>query len=157
MDGGAALTKEKAVLERVDIQDVLNMLPHRYPMLMVDRLRDVDGDRFGIGVKNITYNEPHLQGHFPQEPIWPGVLILEGMAQTAGVMCVIGDRIKPPLVYMMTVDKAKFRRPVRPGDVLEYHMRKDRQRGNVYRYFGQAKVDGLLVAEAVMSAMIVRE
>lgn len=156
MDGGAALKKAKTELEQVDIEGVLEMLPHRYPMLMVDRVRDVAGDAFGIGIKNITYNEPQFQGHFPSEPVWPGVLILEGMAQTAGVLCVIADRIKPPLVYMMTVDKAKFRRPVKPGDVLEYHMTKQRQRGNVYKYLGEAKVDGRLVAEAVMSAMIVR-
>lgn len=144
------------VLESADIQKVLSCLPHRYPFLMVDRVERIDGDASCVGIKNVTANEPHFQGHFPGNPVMPGVLIIEGMAQTAGVVCVLGkDKKQPSLVYFMTIDEAKFRRPVVPGDVLEYHMTRIARRRNMWWYRGEAKVRGELVAEAKVGAMIV--
>ncbi len=147
---------EKKVLESADIQKVLKLLPHRYPFLMVDKIRDIDGDKSCIGVKNVTFNEPHFQGHFPEQPIMPGVLIIEGMAQTAGAICVLSKTgtDAPKAVYFMTIDKVKFRKPVVPGDVLEYHMTKTKNRGNMWWYYGEAKVGYKIVAEAEVSAML---
>ncbi|MFG1419159.1 3-hydroxyacyl-ACP dehydratase FabZ [Xanthobacter sp. V0B-10] len=148
--------QEEKVLQSADIQRVLSCLPHRYPFLLVDRVEQIDGDRSCVGIKNVTVNEPHFQGHFPGNPVMPGVLIIEGMAQTAGVVCVMGkDHAKPALVYFMTIDEAKFRRPVVPGDVLEYHMTRIARRRNMWWYRGEAKVRGELVAEAKVGAMIV--
>ena len=119
----------------------------------------MDGDRSGVGIKNVTFNEPQFQGHFPARPIFPGVLLVEGMAQTAGAMCVAatmkGD--KPSLVYFMTIDKTKFRKPVVPGDTVEYHMTKLKSRSNMWWFRGEAKVQGALVAEAELSAMLVKD
>ncbi|MFS8038024.1 3-hydroxyacyl-ACP dehydratase FabZ [Xanthobacter sp. AM11] len=144
------------VLASADIQKVLSCLPHRYPILMVDRVEQIDGDLSCVGIKNVTANEPHFLGHFPGNPVMPGVLIIEGMAQTAGVVCVLGkSQEKPSLVYFMTIDEAKFRRPVVPGDVLEYHMTRLNRRRNMWWYRGEAKVRGELVAEAKVGAMIV--
>lgn len=158
MDAEASLNEPKTELTTADILEVLKLLPHRYPFLMVDKVIGIDGDNEGIGIKNVTFNEPHFQGHFPAEPVMPGVLIIEAMAQTAGVLCIIGEgRDQPSLVYMMTVDNAKFRKPVRPGDVLELHMKKERQRANVWRFHGEAIVDGKVVAQADVSAMIARQ
>lgn len=157
MDAEANVSEAKTELTTCEISDVLKLLPHRYPFLMVDKVINIRGDDFGIGIKNVTFNEPHFQGHFPAEPVMPGVLIIEAMAQTAGVLCIVGEGTdQPSLVYMMTVDKAKFRRPVRPGDVLELHMKKERHRGNVWRFHGDAIVNGQVVAEADVSAMIAR-
>ncbi|MFG1358183.1 3-hydroxyacyl-ACP dehydratase FabZ [Xanthobacter pseudotagetidis] len=143
------------VLQSVDIQRILACLPHRYPFLLVDRVEQIDGDLSCVGIKNVTANEPHFQGHFPGNPVMPGVLIMEGMAQTAGVICVLGkERETPSLVYFMTIDEAKFRRPVVPGDVLEYHMTRITRRRNMWWYRGEAKVRGELVAEARLGAMI---
>ena len=112
-------------LETADIEVILKALPHRYPFLMIDRIIDIRGDESGIGIKNVTFNEPHFQGHFPGNPVFPGVLLIEGMAQTGGVLCILVDRAaKPKSVYFMTIDKAKFRKPVVPGDTIEYHMTK---------------------------------
>ncbi|MBJ3775547.1 3-hydroxyacyl-ACP dehydratase FabZ [Acuticoccus mangrovi] len=158
MDGGADLTEVKTTVESAEIRDVLTYLPHRYPFLMIDRVTNIDQDRFGIGIKNVTINEPQFQGHFPAAPVMPGVLLIEGMAQTAGVLCVIAQGLESPsLVYFMTIDKAKFRKPVVPGDVVEYHMTKERQRGNIWRFHGKAIVRDQVVAEADVSAMIVRD
>jgi 3-hydroxyacyl-[acyl-carrier-protein] dehydratase len=99
------------------------MLPHRYPFLMVDRVINIRGDEHGIGIKNVTINEPHFQGHFPGNPVFPGVLMIEGMAQTAGVLCIAATGTQPASVFFLTIDKAKFRKPVRPGDTIEYHDR----------------------------------
>jgi 3-hydroxyacyl-[acyl-carrier-protein] dehydratase len=144
-------------IDAIGIREVLAALPHRYPFLLVDRVKDIRGDEHGIGIKNVTINEPHFLGHFPNNPVMPGVLILEGMAQTAGVLCIRSkpDKSSPSLVYFMTIDKAKFRKPVLPGDVLEYHMTRLQRRKNMWWYRGEGKVDGQIVAEAELGAMIV--
>lgn len=143
------------VLDTLDIQRLLKLLPHRYPFLLVDRIVDIDGDRSATGIKNVTINEPHFQGHFPEQPVMPGVLIIEAMAQTAGAICLhsMGNGM-PSLVYFMTIDKAKFRRPVVPGDRLELRVTKQRQRGNIWRFDCVAVVDEAKVAEAEISAMM---
>jgi 3-hydroxyacyl-[acyl-carrier-protein] dehydratase len=143
-------------LDAVGIREILAALPHRYPFLLVDRIIDIRGDEHGIGIKNVTVNEPHFVGHFPNNPVMPGVLILEGMAQTAGTLCirVQSEQKKPSLVYFLTIDNVKFRKPVIPGDRLEYHMTRIRQRRNMWWFRGEAKVDGELVAEAELGAMI---
>ena len=141
-------------VDAVKIASILKMLPHRYPFLMVDRIIGIRGDEFGIGIKNVTINEPQFQGHFPENPVFPGVLLLEGMAQTAGVLCVHARKESPPYVYFMTIDGAKFRKPVIPGDTIEYHMTLHKRRRNMWWYRGEAKVGGELVAEAMLSAMM---
>lgn len=147
----------KKELGSADIVRVLKLLPHRYPFLLVDRIYDMDGDQSGVGVKNVTINEPFFQGHFPDFPVMPGVLIIEGLAQTAGALCVdsLGDEYDPQIVYFMGIDRAKFRKPVLPGDTLHFHVRKIRARGRAWRFFGEAKVNDQVVAEAEISAMIV--
>lgn len=142
-------------LEAADITAILKMLPHRYPFLLVDRVIDIDGDDSGIGIKNVTFNEPQFQGHFPENPVFPGVLMIEGMAQTAGVLCLTKLKsVKTNRVYFLTIDKAKFRKPVLPGDTLEYHMTKFAQRRTMWWYRGIAKVAGHIVAEAEVGAMV---
>ncbi len=113
-------------LEAIGIQEILQALPHRYPFVLVDRIIDIQGDERGIGIKNVTANEPQFMGHFPNRPVMPGVLVIEGMAQTAGVLCIrsLGPGAAAKLVYFMTIDKAKFRKPAGPGDTIEYHMQK---------------------------------
>jgi len=145
--------------ESFDIQRLLSSLPHRYPFLLVDRIVEARADEYGVGIKNVTFNEPHFQGHFPSRPIMPGVLLIEGMAQTAGAMCVssLGPNHKPSVVYLMTVDKAKFRKPVVPGDQIRYEMTRLAKRRNMWWFRGEAKVDGVLVCEANVSAMLVEE
>ena len=142
-------------LEAADILTILKALPHRYPFLMIDRVTDLRGDEFAIGIKNVTINEPQFLGHFPSDPIFPGVLMIEGMAQTAGVLCIVSGATggKHKAVYFLTVDKAKFRKPVRPGDTIEYHMVKKGRRKNMWWYRGEAMVRGELVAEAEVGAM----
>src|SRR5579862_3562239 len=129
-------------LEAADIAVVLKMLPHRYPFLMVDRVIEIRGDESGIGIKNVTINEPQFQGHFPDNPVYPGVLMIEGMAQTAGVMCILARPASdvPLSVFFLTIDKAKFRKPVVPGDTLEYHMTKIARRKTMWWFRGEAKV-----------------
>ena len=141
-------------LEAADIAAVLRMLPHRYPFLMVDRVIDIRGDEHGVGIKNVTINEPHFQGHFPGDPVFPGVLMIEGMAQTAGVLCVAATGVLTKSVYFLTIDKAKFRKPVRPGDTLEYHMNRITRRKSMWWYRGEARVAGQIVAEAQLGAML---
>jgi len=142
-------------LEAADIATVLKLLPHRYPFLMVDRVIEMRGDESGIGIKNVTINEPHFQGHFPGNPVFPGVLMIEGMAQTAGVLCIASTRSSSPeSVFFLTIDKAKFRKPVLPGDTIEYHMQKIAQRKSMWWYRGVAKVAGQIVAEAEVGAML---
>jgi 3-hydroxyacyl-[acyl-carrier-protein] dehydratase len=123
---------------------------------MIDRIVDIDGDNSAVGIKNVTVNEPHFQGHFPERPVMPGVLILEAMAQTAGAVCIVaaGSRPTPSVVYLTSVDQAKFRRPVVPGDTLRIHVEKMRQRMNLWKFRAEAEVDGSIVAEAVISAVM---
>ena len=139
-----------------DIRKILRLLPHRYPFLMVDRLVDMRGDEHGIGIKNITFNEPHFLGHFPGNPVMPGVLVIEGMAQTAGVLCLsnMPPREKPRSVFFLTIDKAKFRKPAVPGDTLEYHVDKIARRRNMWWYRAEAKVGSTLIAEAEVGAIV---
>lgn len=149
------MDKPVTKLEAADIATVLEALPHRYPFLMVDRVIDIQGDDHGIGIKNVTINEPHFQGHFPGNPVFPGVLMIEGMAQTAGVLCILNLKTRQPKsVFFLTIDKAKFRKPVLPGDTIEYHMNKIAQRKTMWWYRGEAKVAGQIVAEAEIGAMI---
>lgn len=142
-------------LGSIDILRLLRLLPHRYPFLLVDKIIEISGDDSAVGIKNVTINEPHFQGHFPEQPVMPGVLIIEAMAQTAGAICIhkMGTE-KPSLVYFMTIDNAKFRRPVVPGDRLELHVTKLKQRGNIWRYACEGVVDGIKVAEAEIAAML---
>ena len=142
-------------LESLDILKIMRLLPHRYPFLLIDRVIEIEGDNSAIGIKNVTINEPHFQGHFPEQPVMPGVLIIEAMAQTAGAICIRSTgEDKPSLVYFMTVDGAKFRKPVVPGDRLEIHVKKLKQRGNIWRFACEGIVDGNKVAEAEISAMM---
>ncbi|ADZ70528.1 3-hydroxyacyl-ACP dehydratase FabZ [Polymorphum gilvum] len=149
--------KDKATLGSADIMRLMELLPHRYPFLLVDKIIEMDGDQSCIGIKNVTINEPHFQGHFPSRPVMPGVLLIEAMAQTAGALCVnsLGADHTPQLVYFMTIDKAKFRKPVGPGDRVEFHVNKIKQRSNIWKFDAIAKVDGVKVAEAEISAMLV--
>jgi 3-hydroxyacyl-[acyl-carrier-protein] dehydratase len=147
------------VLAVADIHEILRLLPHRYPFLLVDRVIGMRGDQHGIGIKHVTMNEPQFVGHFPENPVMPGVLVIEGMAQTA---CVLALRLMPPtdkrrVMFFLTIDKAKFRKPARPGDTLEYHVDKITQRRNMWWYRGEAKVDGVLVAEAELGAYLTEE
>jgi 3-hydroxyacyl-[acyl-carrier-protein] dehydratase len=140
----------------VDILRIMEMIPHRYPFLMIDRVIDIVPDTSAVGVKNVTINEPFFAGHFPTRPVMPGVLIIEAMAQTAAVLVVqtLGSASEGKLVYFMTVDEARFRKPVMPGDTLHIHVTKERNRRNVWKFRGEAKVNGTLVAEAIFAAMI---
>ncbi|MGE0653688.1 MAG: 3-hydroxyacyl-ACP dehydratase FabZ [Alphaproteobacteria bacterium] len=145
-------------LEAMDIQRLLVSLPHRYPFLMVDRVIEIDGDNSGIGIKNVTVNEPHFTGHFPGRPVMPGVLLIEAMAQTAGAICVLAKGWeRPPMVYFVSIDEARFRKPVVPGDTVHIHVRKTRNRGNLWKYKAEARVDGAIVAEAEVGAVIMWE
>ncbi|MCA1969853.1 MULTISPECIES: 3-hydroxyacyl-ACP dehydratase FabZ [Ciceribacter] len=147
----------KTELGSVDIIEIMKLLPHRYPFLLVDRIIEIDGDNSAIGIKNVTANEPHFTGHFPESPIMPGVLLVEGMAQTAGAICTRKQGGGGNLVYFMTIDNARFRRPVVPGDRVEFHVVKQKQRGNIWKFHCEAKVDGALAAEADIGAMIMRK
>jgi 3-hydroxyacyl-[acyl-carrier-protein] dehydratase len=146
--------QEKAVLGSVEILEIMKLLPHRYPFLLVDRIIDIDGDNSATGIKNVTVNEPHFMGHFPEQPIMPGVLLIEAMAQTAGAICARKQDEGGKLVYFMTIDNARFRKPVVPGDRVEIHVVKQKQRGNIWKFHCEAKVEGALVAEADVGAMI---
>lgn len=143
-------------LEPVQIRELFDLLPHRYPFLLIDRIVDIQGDDRATGIKNVTVNEPHFNGHFPDAPIMPGVLIIEAMAQTCGAIVArkhsAGQR---KLVYFMTIDNAKFRRPVIPGDVLRIRVEKYKQRGRIFKYICAAFVEDERAAEAMISAMMV--
>jgi len=140
----------------LDIARIMQAIPHRYPFLMVDRVVEVVKNESAIGVKNVSINESFFQGHFPSHPVMPGVLIIEAMAQTAGVLVVetLGPEAQGKLVYFMMIENAKFRRPVVPGDQLRIHVKKERNRGNVWKFSAEAKVDGVVVAESTYAAMI---
>ncbi|HYD05182.1 MAG TPA: 3-hydroxyacyl-ACP dehydratase FabZ [Reyranella sp.] len=149
-------TSVAATLNSVDIRRILQMIPHRYPMLMVDRIIELNIEKSAVGIKNVSINEPFFQGHFPSEPVMPGVLIVEAMAQTAAVLVVatFGAESEGKLVYFMSIDGVRFRRPVLPGDRLELHVKKAQSRGNVWKFDGKAIVDGKVAAEATFAAMI---
>jgi len=149
-------TATNTTMDSADIMRVMDLLPHRYPFLMIDKIIDIDGDNSATGIKAVTINEPHFQGHFPHRPVMPGVLLIEAMAQTAGAICVAAsDDSTPSLVYFMTIDKCKFRKPVVPGDMVHFKVEKQRQRRNIWKFAARAEVDGELVAEADISAMLV--
>jgi 3-hydroxyacyl-[acyl-carrier-protein] dehydratase len=139
-----------------DIGRIMQMIPHRYPMLLVDKVVEMKSDVSAVGIKNVTINEPFFQGHFPQRPVMPGVMIIECMAQTAAVLVVhtLGPASEGKLVYFMTVDNARFRRPVVPGDQMRIHVTRDRRRGNVWKFVGKVTVGDKLAAEASFAAMI---
>jgi 3-hydroxyacyl-[acyl-carrier-protein] dehydratase len=153
--GSAAATQDGA-LGACDIARVMQAIPHRYPFLLVDRVVDIRTNHSATGIKNVTINENFFQGHFPTHPVFPGVLIIESMAQTAAVLVVetLGPSAAGKLVYFMTVEGAKFRKPVVPGDQLRIHVVKEKQRGSIWKFSAEAKVDGKVVAEATYSAMI---
>ena len=132
------------------------MIPHRYPFLLIDRVREMEADKRAVGVKNVSINEPYFQGHFPSSPVMPGVLIIEAMAQTAAVLVVhtLGTASEGKLVYFMTIDNCRFRRPVFPGDQLLIEVVKERNRGPVWKFRGIAKVEDKVAAEAVFAAMV---
>ena len=140
----------------INIEEIIKMIPHRYPFLLNDRVQDVVPGTSATGVKNVTINEPFFPGHFPDKPIMPGVLIIESMAQTAAVLVVsgLGTETEGKLVYFMSVESARFRKPVIPGDQLEIKVKKRQMRGSVWKFDGQAYVQNILVAESGFTAMI---
>ncbi|MEO0820503.1 MAG: 3-hydroxyacyl-ACP dehydratase FabZ [Pseudomonadota bacterium] len=142
-----------------DLARIMRCIPHRYPFLFIDRVEGIEHNRRATGIKMVSINEPHFQGHFPVEPVMPGVLIVEAMAQTAGVLVVesLEKLDQDLLVYFMTIDKTRFRRKVTPGDLLELHVEIQRARGKVFRFAGEGRVGGDVVAEAEFSAMIIEE
>lgn len=148
-----------STVEMIDVHRIMEMIPHRYPFLMIDRVVDIVPGAKATGVKNVTINEPYFAGHFPERPVMPGVLIIEAMAQTAAVFVVhtLGAESEGKLVYFMSVDGARFRKPVEPGDQLHVEVTKQRSRGNVWKFSGKATVDGKLVAEATYAAMIMND
>lgn len=155
-DQEPAGTPPAVTVEAYDIGRIMQAIPHRYPFLMVDRVVEMVPNVSAVGIKNVSINENFFQGHFPQHPVMPGVLIIETMAQTAAVLVVetLGESAQGKLVYFMTVDNAKFRKPVVPGDQMRVHVVKQRARGNIWKFSAEAKVDGKVVAEASYTAMI---
>jgi len=153
MDAGEHTAERTGV---VDIAGILRAIPHRYPFLMIDRVIELIRNKSAIGIKNVSVNESFFQGHFPNHLVMPGVLIIESMAQTAAVLVVetLGSEAAGKVVYFMSIESAKFRRPVVPGDQLRIHVTKERNRGNVWRFHAAAQVDGVVVAEATYAAMI---
>jgi 3-hydroxyacyl-[acyl-carrier-protein] dehydratase len=149
-------TAGETALDTADILRVMRMIPHRYPMLLVDKVIKMKADESAVGIKNVTYNEPYFQGHFPSRPVMPGVMVIESMAQTAGVLVVytLGPAAEGKLVYFMSVDSARFRRPIMPGDQMHIHVRRERRRGNVWRFAAEVLIDGQLAADATVTAMI---
>lgn len=143
-------------LPQADVTRIRRMIPHRYPFLMIDRVVNIEVNRFAIGIKNVTINEPHFEGHFPVLPVMPGVMIIEAMAQTSAVLVVetLDLMDKDLLVYFMSIDSAKFRKAVVPGDQLELHVTVARGRGKIWKFTGEARVGDTICAEAEFAAMI---
>jgi 3-hydroxyacyl-[acyl-carrier-protein] dehydratase len=146
-------------LMSADIARIMKLLPHRYPFLLIDRMIDMDGEESGTAIKNITINEPFFQGHFPGKPVMPGVLLIEAMAQAAGALVLnhLGDAHAGKLVFFMSIDKARFRKPVLPGDVVHFHVKLTNKRAPVWKYWAEAHVDGKKVAEAEIGAMLMNQ
>lgn len=153
---GGGSTGAAAVIGSYNIKQIMQAIPHRYPFLLIDRVVDLVNGESAVGVKNVSINEQFFQGHFPSEPVMPGVLLIESMAQTAAVLVVatLGPDAEGKLVYFMSIEGAKFRRPVVPGDQVMVHVTRVQRRMNVWKFSGQAKVDGQIVAEATFAAMI---
>lgn len=149
--------QDVTTIKEIDVNRIMQAIPHRYPFLLIDKMVDIILGEEATGIKCVSVNEPFFQGHFPIRPVMPGVLIIEAMAQTAATLVVItlGAEFEGKIVYFMTVENAKFRNPVGPGDLLHLRVIKQRRRGNVWKFSGEATVDGKVVAEAVFSAMIV--
>ena len=148
------------VIEELRIGEILKLLPHRYPFLLVDKLKNVVPGESGIGIKNVTMNEPFFQGHFPENPVMPGVLQIEAMAQTAGLIVLTAfpeEERSGNSVYFMTVDEVKFRKPILPGDVIEFTVKKEQAVRNVFKFRGEARVDGKLASQAIFSAMVFKK
>lgn len=144
-------------MESAEIGEILRLLPHRYPFVMIDRIVDIRGEEHGVGIKNVTVNEPQFLGHFPGNPVMPGVLLIEGMAQTAGVLCLRqmdAAARQNAVFYFLTIDKAKFRKPAVPGDTIHYYVEKIAHRRNMWWYRAEAKVGDALIAEAEVGAVI---
>ena len=150
---------KRTTVGRLDIEQIIEAIPHRYPFLMIDRVIDVTPDVEATGIKNVSINEAHFQGHFPRRPVMPGVLIVESMAQTAAVLVVetLGPEMAGKLVYFMSVDNCRFRKPVFPGDQIVVHVTKKQRRRNVWKFHAEAKVEGEIVAEATYAAMILED
>ena len=146
-------------LMSADIARIMKLLPHRYPFLLIDKMIDMDGEDSGTAIKNVTINEPFFQGHFPGKPVMPGVLLVEAMAQAAGALVLnhLGDAHAGKLVFFMSIDKARFRKPVLPGDVVHFHVKLSNKRAPVWKYWAEAHVDGKKVAEAEIGAMLMNE
>ncbi len=144
-------------LTELDTERIMQLLPHRYPFLLIDKVRDIIPGESAVGIKNVTINEPFFPGHFPGHPVMPGVLVVEAMAQTAAAMVVIsmGEDTEDRLVYLMSIENARFRKPVVPGDVLNFHVKKKQRRGSVWKFESRATVGGVTVADANFTAMIV--
>lgn len=152
--------KPENMIDEIRIDQILKLLPHRYPFLLVDRLKNVVPGESGIGIKNVTMNEPFFQGHFPENPVMPGVLQIEAMAQTAGIIVLMSfpeEERNGNSVYFMTVDEVKFRKPILPGDVVELFVQKEQAVRNVFKFRGEARVDGKLVSQAIFSAMVFKK
>jgi len=143
-------------LMSADIARIMKLLPHRYPFLLIDKMIDMDGEESGTAIKNVTINEPFFQGHFPGKPVMPGVLLVEAMAQAAGALVLnhLGDAHAGKLVFFMSIDKARFRKPVLPGDVVHFHVKLSNKRAPVWKYWAEAHVVGKKVAEAEIGAML---
>jgi 3-hydroxyacyl-[acyl-carrier-protein] dehydratase len=146
-------------LKTADISRIMKLLPHRYPFLLIDKMIDMDGEESGTAIKNVTMNEPFFQGHFPGKPVMPGVLLVEAMAQAAGALVLdhLGDDHAGKLVFFMSIDKARFRKPVGPGDTVHIKVKLTNKRAPVWKYWAEAHVDGKKVAEAEIGAMLMNE
>jgi 3-hydroxyacyl-[acyl-carrier-protein] dehydratase len=146
-------------LMSADIARIMKLLPHRYPFLLIDKMIDMNGEESGTAIKNVTINEPFFQGHFPGKPVMPGVLLVEAMAQAAGALVLnhLGDDHAGKLVFFMSIDRARFRKPVLPGDVVHFHVKLSNKRAPVWKYWAEAHVDGKKVAEAEIGAMLMNE